>query len=162
METPIRRAVRRALHPRLRPKFDSLDFVQIVWKSFFRERDKLDRFEHPQDLALFLVGLARNKVLMEARRLTADRHDVRREQGGDLPDRTELERLARSMPSAPGHGHRPRTVGPHVARAAGRIIAELLQMRLQGHTYEEIGVVLHLDKGMVCRILQQLLSKTPS
>ena len=46
----IRRAVRRALHVSLRPKFDSLDFVQIVWKSFFRART-IDRFESPQDLA---------------------------------------------------------------------------------------------------------------
>ena len=28
----IRRAVRRALNERLRSKFDSLDFVQLVWK----------------------------------------------------------------------------------------------------------------------------------
>ena len=32
---PIRRAVRRALSARLRPQFDSLDFVQLVWSSFF-------------------------------------------------------------------------------------------------------------------------------
>lgn len=32
----IRRAVRRALNPRLRTQFESQDFVQMVWKSFFR------------------------------------------------------------------------------------------------------------------------------
>ncbi len=32
----IRRAVRRVLNVKLRPKFNSLDFVQLVWKSFFR------------------------------------------------------------------------------------------------------------------------------
>ncbi len=30
----VRRAVRRVLDRRLRPKFDSLDFVQLVWQSF--------------------------------------------------------------------------------------------------------------------------------
>ena len=32
----IRRAVRRVLNKKLRSKFDSLDFVQLVWSSFFR------------------------------------------------------------------------------------------------------------------------------
>ena len=40
----IRRAVRRVLNRNLRSKFDSLDFVQLVWKSFFRKREKVDRF----------------------------------------------------------------------------------------------------------------------
>ena len=35
----LRRAVRRVLNPMLRSKFDSLDFVQLVWDSFFRRRD---------------------------------------------------------------------------------------------------------------------------
>ena len=59
---PIRRAVRRALNARLRSKFDSLDFVQLVWSSFFRDRGRLDRFNHPEELVAFLVTMARNKV----------------------------------------------------------------------------------------------------
>ena len=46
----IRRAVRRVLNPKLRSKFDSIDFVQLVWLSFFRMRDNADRFEKPQHL----------------------------------------------------------------------------------------------------------------
>src|SRR6478736_4128141 len=37
----VQRFVRRTLHQRLRSKFDSLDFVQIVWGSFFRAPDRL-------------------------------------------------------------------------------------------------------------------------
>ena len=61
----IRRAVRRVLNPKLRYKFDSLDFVQWVWLSFFRMHDKAERFERPQFLVTFLAGMARNKVQME-------------------------------------------------------------------------------------------------
>jgi RNA polymerase sigma factor (sigma-70 family) len=75
----IRRAVRRALDSRLRCKFDSLDFVQLVWSSFFRARGRIDRFSRPEDLVAFLISLARNKVGMEARRLQTDKRNVNRE-----------------------------------------------------------------------------------
>ena len=56
----IRRAVRRAMNSKLRPKFDSLDFVQLVWGSLFRVRDRLDQFERPEHLAAYLVAMARH------------------------------------------------------------------------------------------------------
>ncbi len=157
----IRRAVRRALGEKLRPKFDSLDFVQIVWKSFFRARDRLDGFDRPQDLAAFLIGVARNKVRMEGRRLMADRRDVRREQdfggihgtdGGNLPDRQPApidvaiarEQWNRMLQGQPADYH------------------QIIQLRLQGHTYEAIGAVLHRDKGVVRRMLQRLLNRVPA
>ena len=63
----ILRAVRRALDSRMRQRFDSTDFVQLVWASFFKARGRLDRFSTPAELAAFLVKMARNKVGMEAR-----------------------------------------------------------------------------------------------
>src|SRR5207244_2605627 len=37
----IIKCVRRRLRPALRPRFDSVDFVQKVWKSVFEERHRL-------------------------------------------------------------------------------------------------------------------------
>lgn len=57
------RVVRRRLSKRLRSRFDSLDFVQAVWASFFAlPPDKL-HFEQPDALAAFLGQLARNKII---------------------------------------------------------------------------------------------------
>lgn len=64
----IFRAVRRSLNSRMRQRFDSADFVQLVWKSFFHKCAKFERFSTPEEMAAFLVGMARNKVAMEARR----------------------------------------------------------------------------------------------
>ena len=64
----IRNAVRRSLNQRLRPKFDSLDFVQLVWSSFFRKDTHAERFGCPEELVAYLVAMARNKVGMETRR----------------------------------------------------------------------------------------------
>src|SRR5579864_1112444 len=55
----IIRVVRRRLPRRLRPKFDSVDFAQDVWASFFQaEHD----FKGPEHLMAFLTRVARTKV----------------------------------------------------------------------------------------------------
>jgi RNA polymerase sigma-70 factor (ECF subfamily) len=80
----LRRAVRRALDRRLRSKFDSLDFVQLVWSSFFRARDRAQRFANPEELVAFLIVMARNKVGIETRRrLRTEKFDIHRERSLD-------------------------------------------------------------------------------
>src|SRR5687768_4189029 len=64
----IRRVVRRELHQKMRSKFDSIDFVQAVWASFFREPGQFREMETPEALLNFLVAIARNKVVDETRR----------------------------------------------------------------------------------------------
>jgi hypothetical protein len=76
----VRRAVRRAMHRRLRPQFDSVDFAQLAWKSFFRMRDEAYEFESPQHAVKYLMALAKHKVQMEVRRqLSTQKHDLGRE-----------------------------------------------------------------------------------
>ena len=76
----ILRVVRRRLNKRLRSKFDSVDFVQAVWASFFALPVAKYHFERPEQLVEFLVGLARNKVVDAVRqRLATQKYNVQRE-----------------------------------------------------------------------------------
>jgi RNA polymerase sigma factor (sigma-70 family) len=78
--THILRIVRRNLNRKLRTKFDSADFVQAVWASFFAL--PLDRYNFDQSEALvgFLFHLARNKVVEAVRqRLQTQKYNVNRE-----------------------------------------------------------------------------------
>ena len=76
----ILRAVRRRLNKKLRSKFDSVDFVQAVWASFFALPADRFQFQRPQQLVDFLMGLARNKVVDAVRqRLETQKYDVNRE-----------------------------------------------------------------------------------
>lgn len=78
--THILRAVRRLLHQRLRPKFDSIDFVQDVWVSFFADIPHGCAFREPEDLIAYLTTLARNKVAETFRtRLQRQKYNVNRE-----------------------------------------------------------------------------------
>lgn len=76
----ILRAVRRRLHDKLRPKFDSCDFVQDVWASFFTQLPKRMNFGAPEDLVAFLSRMASNKVAEEHRnRLLRQKRNINRE-----------------------------------------------------------------------------------
>jgi DNA-directed RNA polymerase specialized sigma24 family protein len=76
----ILRAVRRRLDKKLRSKFDSTDFVQAVWASFFAMPPDRLQFQKHEELVNFLMGLARNKVVDVVRqRLETEKYNVRRE-----------------------------------------------------------------------------------
>jgi RNA polymerase sigma factor (sigma-70 family) len=69
------------MHKKLRPKFDSQDFVQSVWASFFALPLQNYDFESPEELARFLVDLAQNKVVDAVRqRINGAKYNVNREE----------------------------------------------------------------------------------
>jgi len=156
----IRRAVRRRLNGALRPKFDSLDFVQLVWSSFFRVRSKVTRFGHPRELVAFLVTMARNKVGMEARRrLLTKKYNVNREHSLD-------QVCGRSRADVPDS--QPAPIEVLIARETWNRMLEkrpehyqqIIRMRLQGRTYQDIADSLQLAESTVRRFLKKLLRET--
>jgi RNA polymerase sigma factor (sigma-70 family) len=83
----IQRVVRSRLNPSLRAKFDSLDFVQMVWMTLFSDLSKLAEFTDPDELTAYLVVLARNKVIEETRRRTRyQKYNIRRESDLNVSD----------------------------------------------------------------------------
>ena len=74
--------VRARLPKKLRNQYDSADFVQAVWQSFFSDlpQDAPD-FENERHLRQYLAGVVRNKVYEQHRRLTrTEKYDVWREE----------------------------------------------------------------------------------
>jgi RNA polymerase sigma factor (sigma-70 family) len=151
----IRRAVRRVINHRLRSKFDSLDFVQLVWSSFFRTRNKLDRFERPEELAAFLITMARNKVGMEVRRrIQTEKYNINRE--------CSFENSSMSLCQLSAHDPQPIDVA--IAREQWNCILsgqpenyrKIISLRLQGLSYQDIADSLHVDESTVRRFLKKL------
>lgn len=152
----IRRAVRRALNKKLRPKFDSMDFVQMVWSSFFRVRDKLKRFRRPEELAAFLVTMARNKVAMEIRRrLLTKKYDLSREHSLDEPRMRKCGEIAGRQP-LPAEVAIAREQLGRMVRGQPKHYRQIIQLRLQGCTYQDIAGSLHLAESTVRRFLKKL------
>lgn len=158
----LRRAVRRALDRRLRSKFDSLDFVQLVWSSFFRTRDRAQRFGNPEELVAFLIVMARNKVGIETRRrLRTEKFDIHRERSLD-----RIEDPARGAIAADELA--PDEVA--IAREQWKNIfenkdqsegeREIVRMRLGGMSCETIAELLQWPVCTVRRFLKQLLGQS--
>ena len=80
-EAEVRLVVRRQLPRLLRSRFDSLDFLQSVWGSFFRRmRSAPTEFEDSRHLVAFLARAAKNKVIDEYRRAASRKHNMHREE----------------------------------------------------------------------------------
>ena len=68
-EAKVRLVVRRQLPRLLRSRFDSQDFLQSIWGSFFRRiKTSPSDLESTENLIGFLARAARNKVIDEYRR----------------------------------------------------------------------------------------------
>jgi RNA polymerase sigma factor (sigma-70 family) len=59
----IQRVVRYRMDSRLRSQFDSLDFAQDAWASFFRIPAEDYTFQTPEELLAFLTRVVRHKVI---------------------------------------------------------------------------------------------------
>ncbi len=154
-EAQVRLVVRRQLPRLLRSRFDSLDFLQSVWGSFFRRmRLDQDEIEEPRVLVAFLAKVAKNKVIDEYRRAASKKADMNLEKslwdeggrtrelvaGGDSPSevaeaREELSRLQNFLPDD------------------RRIV---LDLRVQGLSTREIGEKLQISERTVRRVIEDL------
>jgi RNA polymerase sigma factor (sigma-70 family) len=155
----IRRIVRRNLHKRLRPKFDSCDFVQAVWATFFADK-RLGNFESPQALVAFLATVARNKVVEVTRqRLQTQKYDLDRERSLDGS-------AAWCMNAVPARQPTPSQVA--VAKEQWELLLDklpahqrdILVMVRQGSTNQEIADLLGINEKTVRRVLTRLALRT--
>ena len=114
-EDDVRKAVRGRLPRSLRTQFDSMDFVQSVWQSFFSSCDQdPEAFQDARHLRGYLAGVARNKVLeVHRQRTRTKKYDMNREERldarrGDQDVQRELPARARR----PARPRRPTTGSP--------------------------------------------------
>ncbi len=154
-EAEVRLVVRRQLPRLLRSRFDSLDFLQSVWGSFFRRvRSGPAEFEDSRHLVAFLARAAKNKVIDEYRRAASRKQDMHREE----PLWTE--------------GTRPKEVAADIdtpselaqaneafVRLSELLPAErrtILELKAEGLSSRDIGERLGISERTVQRVLEDL------
>ena len=147
--------VRRKLYKQVRQKFDSADFVQAVWLSFFQNIDQLQDVESPEVLAARLSGMARNKVLTEVRRLLGTaKHDVRRE--------SPVENHASELfgGSRPSEFAQVKERWKHLLEGEGDLVRKIVRLRVENFSFVEIGTTLGISERTARRHIRRLLAKT--
>jgi RNA polymerase sigma-70 factor (ECF subfamily) len=156
----VLRCVRHRLFPKMRSLYDSQDFTQQVWASFFRERQQLPDFETPEELVNYLIGMACNKVRMAGRYRYAQKRDIR------------LERILREDSGEAGLHPAGRDPTPsslvqyqerfdQLTDQQPAVAREVAQLRIEGHSYEEIAEQLDMDESNARRILRQVRRESP-
>jgi RNA polymerase sigma-70 factor (ECF subfamily) len=154
-EPEVRLVVRRQLPRLLRSRFDSLDFLQSVWGSFFRRmRDAPTDFEDSRHLVAFLARAAKNKVIDEYRRAASLKHDMHREEPlwadgrrpKDVADPTD-------SPSELAQAHevldRLHALLPEERRT-------ILELKAEGLSSKDVGDRLGVSERTVQRVIEEL------
>jgi RNA polymerase sigma factor (sigma-70 family) len=154
-EAEVRLVVRRQLPRLLRSRFDSLDFLQSVWGSFFhRVRTTPTEFDDGRHLVAFLARAAKNKVIDEYRRAGSQKGDMRREEplwtDGDRPKdvAAQIETASQVAEAREAFG-KLRELVPEERRA-------LLELKAAGLSSREIGERLGISERTVQRVLEDL------
>ena len=151
----MRLVVRRQLPRLLRSRFDSLDFLQSVWASFFRRlRSDPEKFEDPRYLVAFLAQVAKHKVIDEYRRAASRKQDMRREEPLSLGGSRSREFVAdQETPSEVAEANEAYDRLREWLPADRR---EILVLKVEGLSSREIGERLGLSERTVRRVLEDL------
>ena len=147
----VQRYVRRAITREMRNQYDSLDFVQLVWTSFFTQAEELPVIESPAQLVGYLAKMAQYKVMDEERRLHTQKHDVRRE-----------DRLGAPAHSITSRDPTPSAVAifreewENLVDRQPQEIGQVVKLRYEGATYQEIAEELNIHERTARKTIDRL------
>ncbi len=151
----VLRAIRRTLGREIRGKFDSEDFAQAVWASFFSSPDQLDGVVEPQQLVGLLARMARNKVIDEMRRrIQTQKYSVRRERA--LGDVEQAGGRLKSREPTPSQFAMARERWMGILESQPERHRRIIRLRLMGKTNRSIAQQLGLSERTVQRVLDRL------
>ena len=148
----IQMVVRSRLNRRMRVEFDSLDFAQDAWASFFHIPPERCTFETPDDLVAFLIRIARNKLTDAYRqRFHTEMHDRRKVRSLEPTDHNRPGRQPTPSQFAIAEEEWDRML--HNKPPKLRLALEMLRA---GHSRREIAESLGLNPKMIQRLLEKL------
>jgi RNA polymerase sigma factor (sigma-70 family) len=149
----VRAAVRRRLAAGMRIRFDSQDFAQDVWLSFFRAAIDREDLRDEAVLVAYLSRMAQLKVAEEYRHQTTQKVGLTR----DTP-------LAQTSDPA---GREPTPSAAAIAddeweRLTAGLSAyerEMLRMLRDGHTHADTAAAFRLSEKTVQRLVRRVLRR---
>ncbi len=139
----------------MRSKFDSLDFVQMVWASIFTERDKLAEFREPTDLIKYLSTIAQRKLLQESRRrLQGQKHNIGRERAlvAETEDESTYVRKSNTPSQIVMAKDRLEVMMSDRSERDRRVV----ELRMDGLTFVEIADQLEINERTARDVIEKL------
>ena len=156
-ESKVRLVVRRQLPRLLRSRFDSIDFLQSVWGSFFhRIQTESNDLNEEENLIAFLAWAARNKVIDEYRRAATQKQNIHREES--IQNRGDRETTLASG-DTPSELAQARETFDRLSRLLPEDRRVILELKAAGYSCGEIGDRLGLSERTVQRVLEELRNR---
>jgi RNA polymerase sigma-70 factor (ECF subfamily) len=154
-EAEVRLVVRRQLPRLLRSRFDSLDFLQSVWGSFFRRvRGGPAEFEDSRHLVAFLARAAKNKVIDEYRRAASQKQDVHREE--PLWGEGVRPRDVAGVTDSPSEVAEAREALGRLRELVPEDRRTIVELKAEGLSSRDIGERLGISERTVQRVIEDL------
>ena len=154
----VLRVVRRRLHRRLRTQYDSADFHQAVWASFFALPAEQREFAKPGDLLDYLCAMALNKTTeVFRRRMQTDQYNLNRELS--LEDVGPI-RAGASVQPTPSQVCVAEDWWQKLLKEQRPIMRKALALLRDGCSYEEIGAQTGLHPKAIQRHLRRMANRS--
>jgi RNA polymerase sigma-70 factor (ECF subfamily) len=135
-----------------------LDFVQIVWGSFFRAPERMQGMEKSEQLIAYLATLAKFKVLSEVRRrLQSAKYNLDREAGGD--DSYHSPDVSFAPTPTPSAVAMAKERWDQILAGETDRVRQIVELRLQGTTFNEIASHLHIHERTARKTIERLLKR---
>jgi RNA polymerase sigma-70 factor (ECF subfamily) len=149
-EPYLRMIVRRYLPTGLRPKFDSVDVVQSVWVHVWRGlRQAAWQFSDREHLKALLVTVTRRRLVSRYRHFRSSaEHEV--------ASSADLDRFPSADLPRPEDQARANELWERMLALSSTAHHEMLRLRRQGCTMEEIARKTGMHEGSVRRIFRRL------
>ncbi len=152
----IQRVIRHKLEKRLRPKFDSCDFVQEVFLTFFTAPPPAEAFASPEAFMKYLAVMAQNKVGEANRqRLIFQEHNLNVEKSLEGSARFAAARQPGPDPTASAV-FQAKENWEQIVQSEPSTHQPILELLRQGYTQHEIADKLGLSDRTVRRLLRRL------
>jgi RNA polymerase sigma factor (sigma-70 family) len=145
--------IRRKLSAELRTHFDSADFTQAVWASFFTGPLQDYHFNSPQELLRFLVGLARHKLCDAARQRRRQKRNASCTHSLDGSAAYHAETLRASEPTA-SQIALAEEQWDRLLRGQPDHYRRILVLLREGHTRREVARELSINERTVHRVVR--------
>lgn len=138
----------------------------MLWASVLLRRTELTRMKSPQELIAFLCQAAKNQTLEVRRRyLTTQKYDMDRERSlepftsdDDRPDEDVIEnRALLSRDPSPSQFASIRERWNRLLETASHRDRRILQLRLEGHSYDDISDQLKINEATARRAIERLV-----
>jgi RNA polymerase sigma factor (sigma-70 family) len=157
----ILRIVRCRLHMPLRRQFDSLDFAQSVWASFFAAPAERLAVRSPEELANYLAKIATNKVADAFRhRVDAQKNDIRRDQSLELLHNGAKEAVDPRQPS-PSQIALADDDWENALKHFNAHARSVLTLIRCGYSYKEVSSITGFHPKAIQRLVKQLKVRLP-